>query len=150
MGRHIIYIEQYINTPSDISILVENIKYNIEIKDTDFGLETHKFFYSNNQVDVCKITGHLVKKKKRKKDRTPSPTPSNIILDIQNNLKLKSNINLPIIYLDYLIVPTNIECKYTRDNPLYVKILINKKIVKKNNIIFWGICICYLIWIFYK
>jgi len=149
MKRKIIYIEQYINTPCEISIVTEDQKYIIDIKEKDFNLKTSKHFYSNNNLYTCEIKGHILNENKRNDRRSPSPIPSNIELDINNRLKLDTKTQLPTMCLDYLIIPIDNKSIYTKEDPLYVKVLINKEISKNNNRIFWGLCICYLIWKLY-
>lgn len=145
MKRKIIYIEQYINTPCEISIVTEDQKYIIDIKEKDFNLKTSKHFYSTNNLYTCEIKGHILNENKRN-DRSSSPIPSNIELDINNRLKLDTKTQLPTMCLDYLFIPT--DNNYTRNDPLYVNLIIDKKVEKKSYILFWGLCICYLIWIY--
>lgn len=146
MKRKIIYIEQYINQPCNISIVTENKTYNIKIIEKDFDSITSNIFYSDNNLYTGEIHSHIVNENKNK-NRSPSPILSNIELDIDNRLKFEMTTTpLPTMCLDYLIIPIDNKSIYTKEDPLYVKVLINKEISKNNNRIFWGLCICYLIW----
>ena len=154
MKQQIIYIEQYINEPCNITVIVKNEIYIININLIDFKKNINKQFYSNNNSYTCQIKGYLVNKNKQK-NRSQSPTPSNIKLNIDNNLIIDSTpTDLPTMCLNYLLIP--IEHKYTRDNPLRVDLIIEKKVEinKEKNIeipnykLFWILCICFLIWLF--
>ena len=150
MTNKIIYIDQYINTPCIIDIFIFNKKYNIEIKPSDFKFKDKSEYYLlYDKLLTCKIHYHIINNNNNKIDRSPSPIPSNIILDIKNNLKLESKTQFPILCLEYLIISIDSKYTYNRDNPLDVRLLINKKIPKINKRIFWGLCLCYIIWLLY-